>query len=74
VKHLPSSGEVETLPGHFSGPVYRPPKKSGTLKDEGHSHGFSMALIEIDGLAFYKMGGSFQFANWQCHNQMVPME
>ena len=27
--------------------------------------------IEIDGLPSYKMGGSFQFANCECHNQRV---
>ena len=30
-----------------------------------------MALIEIDGLPNLKMGGSFHFANCECHNQMV---
>ena len=34
------------------------------------SHGFSMALIEIDGLASYKTGG-FSMANCECHNQRV---
>jgi len=35
-----------------------------------HSHGFSMALIEIDGLPFLKMGG---FSMAMLNNQMVDL-
>ena len=35
-------------------------------------HGFSMALIEIDGLPFLIAWVDLSMANCECHNQMVP--